>query len=154
MRQKLLVGTVLVLALAVGRDAVACSCYEPTNPDYRAALRTTDAVFRGTVVRVQDLLQPPVSPSDGAPLALRIIVFDADASWAGVKSRRVFIFTGVGGGDCGFDFKVGQPYVVWAKRNDSLAPNELSTGICSFTRALDEAGEQLRQLGKPRAIQR
>lgn len=53
------------------------------------------------------------------------------------------LLTGMGGGDCGFDFKVGSRYVIYAWRQ---ADGALSTGICSRTRLLSEGADDLAYL--------
>ena len=124
--------------------ASACSCETVGSgePDYRGQLQFADAVFQGTVREVRELESLP----------LKLVVFDADAAWKGVKASRVLIFTGWGGGDCGFDFEVGKRYFVWAKRNEWQAPGELATGTCSPTAPLESASMQLTQLGKPKQL--
>ena len=58
--------------------------------------------------------------------------------------------TGVGGGDCGFSFRAGQTYLVYATgRREAL-----HTSICSRTRPLEEATEDLEALGMPMADRR
>ena len=47
----------------------------------------------------------------------------------------------MGGGDCGYDFKVGSRYVVYAF--DYSKTGRLSTSICTRTKPLDEAKEDL-----------
>jgi protocatechuate 3,4-dioxygenase beta subunit len=54
---------------------------------------------------------------------------------------EITIQTGRGGGDCGYDFQVGKEYIVFAY--DSGNEN-LGTGICSPTRPIEQATEDLR----------
>lgn len=59
--------------------------------------------------------------------------------------------TGFGGGDCGYHFKSGSRYLVYAWVDNS---GNLSTGICSGTRPLDSAGTALKVLrGEPAAAE-
>jgi 5-hydroxyisourate hydrolase-like protein (transthyretin family) len=51
------------------------------------------------------------------------------------------VVTGLGGGDCGYGFKQGGQYLVYAHRNDK--DKRLYTGICSRTRPLAEAADDL-----------
>jgi len=131
-----------------------CVIMADSQPDYRAALRRTEAVFRGTVLQVVELSVPTIPPHDGSFLPIRMVVFDADVTWAGVRSRRVMVFTGFGSSDCGYAFKVGHAYIVWADRDDWRTPEELHTGLCKNTVAVEDADEQLRQLGKPRMVKK
>jgi hypothetical protein len=54
--------------------------------------------------------------------------------------RQIEILTGMGGGDCGYAFRVGVDYVVYAYKN---AGGRLQTGICSRTRPVTEAAEDV-----------
>jgi hypothetical protein len=53
------------------------------------------------------------------------------------------VLTGMGLGDCGFDFETGKQYVVYADRIDA---KNLFTSICSGTSQLEHAGPALRFL--------
>jgi hypothetical protein len=61
---------------------------------------------------------------------------------SGVESgqQEIEILTGFGGGDCGFPFQTGSEYVVYAYKNSD---GRLETGICSRTRPLAEAGDDV-----------
>jgi len=48
-------------------------------------------------------------------------------------------------GDCGYDFRSGETYLVYAN-NDEGSANSLSTDICTRTRRLSEAGDDLAYL--------
>ncbi|MGP8244935.1 MAG: carboxypeptidase-like regulatory domain-containing protein [Bryobacteraceae bacterium] len=60
----------------------------------------------------------------------------------GEEPRYVDLFTPFG--DCGFDFQVGETYLVYA--DDDEESNIVSTGSCSRTRRLAEAGDDLAYL--------
>ena len=68
------------------------------------------------------------------------IYFSVEQSFLGVKSSRVVIHSGTGGGDCGAWFIKGQRYLVYAY-GDSMTT--LSTNICTRTRELEDADEDL-----------
>jgi hypothetical protein len=57
--------------------------------------------------------------------------------------QEIAISTGLGGGDCGFPFQRGLEYVVYAFRNSE---GRLETNICSRTRRLDGAAEDIRYI--------
>ena len=138
------------LALSAYSSTRACSCLrtEPES-DYRRLLQNTDAVFRGTVLRVQELTGIP--GRDLQRSALRLVVFQVSGAWKGINQRVAYVFTGRGGGDCGYPFEEGSEYVVWATRDSVDAPGELSTDRCRSTCELHDASRQLEQLGKPKA---
>jgi hypothetical protein len=56
------------------------------------------------------------------------------------NQKEIEIVTGLGGGDCGYDFQIGADYVVYAYKN---AEGRLETNICSRTRPLAEASEDM-----------
>lgn len=63
-----------------------------------------------------------------------------------MESRRVVVLTGMGGGDCGFPFRRGKSYLVYAYRTGD---GSLDVRICGRTRDLTHAAADLRELGEP-----
>jgi hypothetical protein len=57
-----------------------------------------------------------------------------------VETSEVEVTTGLGDADCGYRFRVGGQYLVYAYRNDKKM---LSTSICTRTRLLSEATADL-----------
>jgi len=56
---------------------------------------------------------------------------------------EIEVFTGYGGGDCGYEFKIGQRYLVYAYRHKE----KLTTSICTRTKSFINANEDLAFLG-------
>jgi hypothetical protein len=103
----------------------------------------SDAIFEGRVESV-DLKWSVIEAKVGALIPADIeddnspemqVSFDVSRSYRGEQQKNIRIRTGVGGGDCGFDFQVGEQYLVYAFADES---GKLSTGICSGTALLDE----------------
>jgi hypothetical protein len=68
------------------------------------------------------------------------------------KDKHVKVRTGLGGGDCGFDFETSETYLVFAYKDDS---GRLSTGICTLTALLEESQSNLAYLhGEPEIPER
>jgi hypothetical protein len=151
MRQLITAMAFGLLSFGAYSGSQACSC-STTGPAgyYRGLLQNTDAVFRGTVLRVQDLTAIP--GRDLQLAALSLVVFRVNGAWKGIDQQVVYVFTGRRCCICGYPFEEGKEYVVWATRDDVLAPGELSTDICKSTREVHEASEQLKQLGKPKQV--
>lgn len=130
----------LLSLLALPDTCFACSCPPPRPPTEATAGATT--VFRGRVT---------ATTLEGAPQGYRYrrATFQVDTVWKGALGREVVIFTGGGGGDCGYDFVPGQEYVVYARQSPggSLLPAGLVTGICERTRPVSSAAEDLAALG-------
>src|SRR4051812_35469241 len=137
--------TLLVVgALVAGEnDALACSCMWSGPPCQ--ATWTADAIFVGTVVSIS----PIDHLSLGAPYQSRLVKVNVERAFIGAASGPLEIVTGMGGGDCGYDFKVGVKYLVYAHKSDASI---LTASICSRTKLLAAAGEDLQYLTTMGAI--
>lgn len=140
-RQRGLVGSVAMIVVALAApDVYGCSCMS-SGPPCQAYFQA-DAVFVGTVASIA----VRKTTVDGNPESLfdrRVVHVAVDRIGRGVQTSSVELWTGMGGGDCGFDFKVGSRYVIYASRH---ADGTLSTGICSRTRLASEAADDLAYL--------
>ena len=87
---------------------------------------------------VRNLVEPSTSPFP----ASRLVRFRVDQSWREEVPREVQVRTGSGGGDCGYTFIKGVRYLVFARRNGE----QLNTSICSPTKPISDAGEDLEYL--------
>jgi hypothetical protein len=129
----------LLAVCAIGlspKSADACSCAGP-GLSCDAAWRA-DAVFVGHVVSIE-------SPSTGGRL-VRLAVIEA---FRGFQLSQVTLVTGYGQGDCGYPFRMGESYVVYAHRSPT---DQLSTSICTRTRPVVNATDDLTYLRSLAAI--
>jgi hypothetical protein len=134
-----------------------CSCAGGSTPC--SAAGSAAAAFTGAVVSIADSPASVITPEAGptqarrpaarvagnpAPLPrpLRTIRIRIGEVLAGVEPGReeIEILTGYGGGDCGYPFQTGAEYVLYAYKNSD---GRLETGICSRTRPLAEAGDDV-----------
>lgn len=150
MRQVLVfLGITIVFSMA-SRDAMACSCMAAGTPC--EAYGKAAAVFVGTVTAVRDSQRQQATDvnerrkqedSDGGDWTPMAYKFSVEQAYLGVAGSEVEIFTGRGGGDCGFRFETGQRYLVYAYRYK----DKLSTGICTRTQLFSRATEDIAFLG-------
>jgi hypothetical protein len=103
--------------------ANACLCLEPPPPI--EAYKSSSAVFIGTVVSGR-------LEGDSA----RRYEFRVEESLKGKLNDNVEVFTGRGGGDCGYNFEIGGKYLVYAGNFQE----KLGTSICTRTKPYDFAG--------------
>jgi uncharacterized membrane protein len=131
-----------------------CSCVGESTPC--AATGSAAAAFSGTILEVIDPPNPVTVRTGGLALAgrvagdtkvilprpLRSVRIRIDEVLSGVDpaQQEIEILTGQGGGDCGYPFQVGTNYVIYAYENGD---GRLETGICSRTRRLDQATENV-----------
>jgi hypothetical protein len=96
-------------------------------------------VFSGTVRAIERI---EGSPGDPAFHSVRV-TFDVDLGYINAPSEIVEVTTGSGGGDCGYRFAIGKRYLIYAWKRP---PSGLTTGICSRTRPIEEAHEDIKYL--------
>ena len=130
--------TLATSILAAPTTATACSCV-PSGPPCQAYF-DSGAVFVGTVQSITIRKRAVV---DDRAFDHKYVRLAIDGPSRGVQGSSIEIWTGMGGGDCGFDFKEGQRYVVYAWRHPD---GTLSAGICSRTRLYSEATEDIAYL--------
>lgn len=130
--------TLLMTALAPDASACVCGTGGPPCQNYF----DVDAVFLGTVQTISsiEVTDDPAYP----PYPRRIVRFAVTRAFKGVQGTSVEVTTGAGGGDCGFKFEKGGRYLVYARRTKD--GSRLATSICSRTRPVATAAEDLRYL--------
>ena len=123
------VALVTGVCLMMSRPGEACRCSEekPSFDVYRA-------VFLGRVTAIRDVKVR----SFGGVVTEKLVEFNVEAVWKGPRTAQQRVSTGIGGPDCGAEFKVGERYLVTA--SDARAfdgsrskTNALSTSRCSST---------------------
>lgn len=128
----------VLFALSFASQTVnACSCGSPDAPCI--SLGSAQAVFVGTVLskRVDEQVRPTDRGNvNQNPIGFR---FAVEQSYRGGAGTEIEIFTGRGGGDCGYDFKIGQRYLVYAY----VDSDKLTTHICTRTKLFSNAAEDL-----------
>ncbi len=124
--------TVFTLVALSAGNALPCTCLERVPCQ---AFGEASAVFVGTVIdsRIITIKQGNYESSS------RAVRFSLDSPFRGVTGSEVEVTTAMGGGDCGFGFVPTQQYLVYA----SAYEGKLSTSICSRTRSISRAAEDL-----------
>ncbi|HEX5706242.1 MAG TPA: hypothetical protein VFX96_03030 [Pyrinomonadaceae bacterium] len=149
----------VALLCASERAAHACSCLAPGPP--REEAERARAVFAGEVVEViapagegaekksdkgeADCARESEWQSAGSGRDEVRVRFKVKLAWKNVTSGEVVVTTPASSAACGYSFRKGEAYVVYAYGGDE--GRELSTGLCSRTRPLSAADEDLRELG-------
>jgi hypothetical protein len=78
---------------------------------------------------------------DGKLIRFRVKSYFKQEDESG-ESSRVEVWTSFG--DCGYDFQIGETYLVYAAEDEETSL--LSTGVCTRTKRLTDAGEDLAYL--------
>ena len=134
---------ILVVSIIVGLfptdRAFACSCVVPGTPEEE--FKKFDAVFMGTVTSISESNEPnPIDkysyyPKETYPKVK--IGIKVGQSWKGVTTDFIYVFTGYGGGDCGYPVTGFETYLFYA----SGPIDDLHISICSRTAWYNEAQE-------------
>ncbi|HEX2079742.1 MAG TPA: hypothetical protein VHG08_18650 [Longimicrobium sp.] len=118
-----------------------CMC--AVREDVATELAEAHAVFTGRVVAVGDTV---VGDGHFPGPRVRQVTLRVDRAWKGVDSSTVVVVTGMSDGSCGFRFRRGASYLVFAHAADD---GSLVTGLCDRTSRLWRAAGTLRALGEP-----
>ena len=149
---------VLVFSL-VARSATACSCVGTES--VADAFKSADAIFAGVVESIEDPFGDKLKAMSEAdrmvaqrdymnPERGRKVTFRVMQWWKGdLLEKSLTVWTGYGGGDCGYPVEKGQSFLVYARRN---LQNRLTMAICGRTSALVCALGELEALGQPIAV--
>jgi len=132
-----LVALFVVLSLAY---ASACSCTYPLPP--WEALGQAGSVFIGRVTGI----------AGGGMGAQDVrVTFDVSQVFKGIKPTTITVSTEGNSATCGYGFEVGGEYIVYA--SDYNSDGVLSTSICTRTKLLSLAQEDLAELGNSTGVQ-
>lgn len=145
---------IALLTLILSAEAYACSCIGQGTVEQ--AFRSSDAIFAGVVVKIDDprlrltekqqvvprTVTSHLDPDDGRTITFRVLQWWKTEAFAETVELR----TGYGGGDCGYPVEEGKSYLVYARRD---LRNQLVFGICDRTAALLCASSDVAELGEP-----
>jgi hypothetical protein len=129
---------VVALGALSSGGSYACSCMR-IGPACEAAWLQADAVFVGRVYWT-DWRSAKVG---GISTVHRIVTVKTLEPFVGGVSGWVSVETGSGGGDCGYDFGLGEKYLIYAHRQKD---STLITSICSRTQKASDANTDLTYL--------
>jgi hypothetical protein len=140
--KSLMLCLLLAVSLVFGAEiGLACTCVPSKGPTEELELAA--AVFSGKVVEIR-------RHKRSEDIFARVeVVLRVERVWKGVGGATVSVFTASHSATCGYGFKGGRTYLVYAHKD---AEGRLSTGICSRTRRLKDAGQDLKELGAGREV--
>jgi hypothetical protein len=135
--------SILILILAVGisglaaKPAQACSCAAPAGP--AEGLKRSTAVFRGTVREISRPLRDRLGLTKSGGHRVK---FEVLKQWKGAPSKSIELITRLTGEACGFPFEEKNEYLVYVVAD----PKDLQTGICTGTKNVSEAVQEMKEL--------
>lgn len=117
-----------VLILSFHATGFTCSCVRP-GPEIQEDYQKAEVVFIGQCMKAEYIFQKDAG-LDRLPHIVRY-TFDVKHVWKGTfLNGTITIDTGMGFGDCGFQFNLGLSYIVYGYNENG----RIYTGICRRTR--------------------
>ncbi|MFN8512248.1 MAG: hypothetical protein U0841_06585 [Chloroflexia bacterium] len=145
----LLAGAILLVCwLLLPQECIGCTGCGGAGAPIQS-LNTSDVVFRGTVTEVKSTpfwSQVFGRQSGELPASTQAMVL-VSTVWKGPITGEYRVLTGSGGGDCGYEFKVGQEYLIYADHRSGWEANKVFTSICASTMPISAAAGHLAVLG-------
>jgi len=136
--------TVLGVVFLLPDCASACSCaMPPGSQEERAerALAESSAVFSGEAVEVEE--GPSIKMMGISGLRSSRVTLRTSEVWKGPQRETLEVSTPRDGMSCGYPFKEGQEYLVYA----NTGKQGLEAYLCTETKPLEKAGADLAVLG-------
>lgn len=140
---------IVILIISQPSEVFACSCVRDIPQE--ESFNNSKAVFSGRVLLIDeknslsDKIIGFFAPSFSYHREVKIQVLD---SWKGINSDVVTVSTGRGDGDCGFDFRENEEYLIYAYDASENFKTELGTNICNRTQTLFAAWKEVLLLGE------
>lgn len=128
---------IAVSVVAAPRSALACSCVEPGSA--QETMKRSDTVFEGTAISVKSLA-PDLFRSSRSRVKAS---FQVNEVWKGHVAPQIEVLTAGSEDSCGYSFKEGERYLVYARATGS----SLEANLCSGTLLHQEAEEHIALLG-------
>ncbi len=152
MKKLLAYAFALLISILAPMQAKPCSCIGEANP--KQALKAADRVFRGKVLRVEAFDVPVTlfGPDSNHKVPFKRYTIQIQKMLKGKMLRRqIAVITGVGHGDCGFNFTEGKEYIIYATWRTQFLNDEptvrrfLYTDIC--TRTTKDVEDEMKAIG-------
>lgn len=134
--------TAVTIFASISNFACSCNVWMSSSlTRMENAQQQAKVIFSGKVIKILK----------GDKSSLVRVKFKVDRVWKNELVQTIIIYTGRGGGDCGFDFQTGESYLVYAyvRKNNSLGAS-----ICTRTTEIAYAEEDLKILGAGKSIKR
>lgn len=116
---------------------MACTCAAPATP--AEGLKRSVAVFRGKVAAINRPFWDRLGVSKSGR---RRVTFAVLKQWKGSPVSNIDVITRLTGEACGFPFEANKEYLVYVVSE----PEDLQTGICTGTKDINDAGQEMKQL--------
>ena len=135
---------ILSFSALISQPVWSCSCEPPPPPV--EALQQADVVFAGTVVSKELRETEP-------QWFVYFVSLEVSSSWKGLVKEEMVVTTNSDslGSFCGYFFEEGQDYLIYGYEENEGDP--IFTGLCTRTKLLEEAQDEIAVLNRATAIE-
>ena len=147
--------SVFLILFLVSFYSFACTCLGKLT--LKESFKQSDVIFWGEVKNKK--LISIKNPEVNFTVKYYKVSFEVKEIFKGrIKKDTITILTGIGGGDCGYHFKIGKDYVVYARYEKvynlivlkEKVPKFLFTNICTRTTyKTEEEIKKIKEFKKP-----
>jgi|SRR5690606_6646742 len=130
----------LILVLIICCPSIVFSCTCEGEESVKEAIQNSDVVFLGKVLSKNIIeIKDENLPTNYSLKKAKYVLLITKIYKGVVINDSLSIITGLGSGDCGFEFEVGLDYIVYSKYSNKYfergieVDEFLSTDICSRT---------------------
>jgi hypothetical protein len=134
----MLIGLIVSYVVAI-EPAYSCTCMAPATA--AEALQKSSAAFRGRVLTIYRSFFDRLGITNSAGHRVQ---FEITKQWKGTPSKNIVVITRLTGEACGFPFEEKKEYLVYVVTE----PKDIQTGICTGTKNIAEAEQEMKQLDK------
>lgn len=148
---------ILIIAFFGAEKIHACTCIGDIS--VKNEIKRSDVVFLGEVVKIDIVTVNLLDTNFNIDIDLHILKIQMLIYFifkGQLKSDTITVYTGMGEGDCGYNFELGKKYIVYADYETRFfnfcdkVPKFLSTNICKRTCELNSTElEELSKYRKP-----
>lgn len=148
--KKIILGLFVLVSLVFSSPELvsACSCAPSDSP--QESLEKVDAVFVGKVVNIEQKESSLDKIGLGGDPDSVEVQMSATKAWKGVNQKSIKLTTPQSSASCGFNFEKDKEYIVYAKNREG----SLNVSLCSRTSLVENAKEDLEELGKSESIKK
>ncbi len=123
-------GLTTIILFLICVNAFSCDC---SDSHFDSDVANSSYIFSGLIISKENTINKVQDNTFHRSVKYRVVV---KANWKGELKDTIDLYSGYGGGDCGFVFEVNQSYMIWANSGE-FGP--LSTSRCGRTGLLNDS---------------
>lgn len=138
---------IIIAFLLTTLNSFCCSCVGTET--VKQAFRASDVVIYGEVISIgKHNLSEELHYGDTIEWFTNEVTIKVTTNLKNGNAEFVTVYTGMGDGDCGFNFQIGKSYLVYAKDETQDGEELLRTNICTRTAEVTSDFDELTTLKK------